>query len=137
LAALRNAPPQQRAQMWIDFLRATDPDPGTPTHEGLRDYFGRIQFANDRFRSEGIAGWLSDRGMVYVALGDPDEIAEQIMTVRDQRLGTAARVPVQVWEYRRHRAQLVFIDEMQAGRWELTRESESQFRALSSRLLAQ
>lgn len=137
LAALRNAPPEQRAQMWIDFLRATDPDPSSPTHEGLRDYFGRIQIANDRFRSEGVAGWLSDRGMVYVALGEPDEVAEQILTVRDRRLGTASRVPVQLWEYRRHRVQLLFTDEMQAGRWELTPESENEFRALTSRLLAQ
>lgn len=136
LAALRNAPPEQRAQMWIDFLRATDPDPSSPTHEGLRDYFGRIQIANDRFRSEGVAGWLSDRGMVYVALGEPDEVAEQILTVRDRRLGTASRVPVQLWEYRRHRVQLLFTDEMQTGRWELTPESENEFRALTSRLLA-
>ena len=137
LAALRNAPPEQRAQMWIDFLRATDPDPGTATHEGLRDYFGRIQIANDRFRSEGVAGWLSDRGMVYVALGEPDEVAEQLVNVRDRRLGTAQRVPVQIWVYRRHRVQLLFVDEMQAGRWELTPDSENEFRALTARLLAQ
>lgn len=137
LAALRNAPPEQRAQMWIDFLRATDPDPGSPTHEGLRDYFGRIQIANDRFRSDGIAGWLSDRGMVYVALSEPDEVSEQLVNVRDRRLGTAQRVPVQIWVYRRHRVQLFFVDEMQTGRWELTPESEHEFRALTARLLAQ
>lgn len=137
LSALRNAPPEQRAPMWIDFLRATDPDPSTPTHEGLRDYFARIQIANDRFRSEGVQGWLSDRGMVYVALGEPDQLAEQMVNVRDRRLGTAARVPVQLWEYRRHRVRLLFVDEMQAGRWELTPESESEFRALTARLLAQ
>lgn len=137
LAALRNALPEQRAQMWIDFLRATDPDPGTSVHEGLRDYFARIQIANERFRSEGMVGWLSDRGRVYVALGDPDEITERILTVRDRRLGTAARVPVQLWDYRRHRVQLLFSDETQAGRWELTPESENEFRALSARLLAQ
>jgi GWxTD domain-containing protein len=137
LAALRNAPPEQRAELWIDFLRATDPDPVSPVHEGLRDYFGRIQTANDRFRTEGVSGWLSDRGMVYVSLGEPDEVAEQLVTVRDRRLGTASRVPVQIWVYRRHRTQLLFTDEMQAGRWELTPESESQFRALTARLLTE
>lgn len=137
LAALRSAPPERRAQLWIDFLRATDPDPATPAHEGLRDYFGRIQIANDRFRSEGTAGWLSDRGMVYVTLGEPDQVAEQVVNVRDRRLGTAQRVPVQLWEYRRHRVQLIFTDEMQAGRWELTPDSENEFRALTARLLQQ
>lgn len=136
LAALRNAPPERRAQMWIDFLRATDPDPASAVHEGLRDYFARIQLANDRFRTEGFAGWLSDRGMVYVTLGEPDEVAEQIATVRDRRLGTTSRVPVQVWVYRRYRTQLVFTDEAQTGRWELTPDSESQFRTVSARVLA-
>lgn len=137
LAALRNAPPERRAQMWIDFLRATDPDPSSPSHEGLRDYFGRIQLANDRFRSDGITGWLSDRGMVYVALGEPDEVAEQLVSVRDRRLGTARRVPVQIWVYRRHRLQLLFMDEMQTGRWQLTPNSRNEFRAVAARLLAQ
>lgn len=137
LAALRSAPPERRAAMWIDFLRATDPDPVSPVHEGLRDYFGRIQIANDRFRTEGVTGWLSDRGMVYVSLGEPDEIAEQLVTVRDRRLGTASRVPVQIWVYRRHRTQFIFTDEQQSGRWELTPESESEFRSLTSRLLSE
>ena len=97
----------------------------------------RFLLAYDRFRSEGVAGWLSDRGMVYVALGEPDEVAEQLVNIRDRRLGTAQRVPVQIWIYRRHRTQLLFVDEMQAGRWELTPDSENEFRALTARLLAQ
>lgn len=137
LGALRNAPPERRGQMWTEFLRATDPDPATPTHEGLRDYFARIQLANDRFRSEGVAGWLSDRGKVYVTLGDPDEVSEQSVNLRDRRLGTVQRVPVQLWVYRRHRAQLLFTDELQAGRWELSPASENEFRALAARLLQQ
>lgn len=137
LSALRSAPPERRAEMWIDFLRGTDPDPVTPAHEGLRDYFARIQVANDRFRTEAASGWLSHRGMVYVALGEPDEVVEQVVSVRDRRLGTYSRVPVQAWTYRRHRVQLLFVDELQTGRWELTPDSESQFRTLSSRLLAQ
>lgn len=136
LNPLRNAPPEQRAQMWVDFLRATDPEPGTVVHEGLRDYFARIQLANDRFRTEGFAGWMSDRGMVYVTLGEPDEVMEQIAAVRDRRLGTVSRVPVQAWLYRRYRTQLIFTDEAQTGRWELTPDSESQFRVLSARVLA-
>jgi len=136
LAALRNAPPERRAQLWIEFLRATDPEPGTPAHEGLRDYFARIQLANDRFRSDGSVGWLSDRGRVYISLGEPDDVVEQLAMVRERRLGTASRMPVQIWTYRRHRTQLVFTDETQSGRWELTPESESQFRSLSARLLA-
>lgn len=136
LAALRDAPPEQRAQLWTEFLRATDPEPATPVHEGLRDYFARIQMANDRFRTEGVPGWLSDRGMVYVSLGEPDEVSEQLAGVRDRRMGTVSRIPVQIWVYRRHRTQLIFTDENQTGRWQLTPDSRSQFRAIAPRLLA-
>ena len=69
LQAMRDAPPESRAGLWAAFIRETDPVPQTPAHEGLRDYFGRIAQANIRFREEGTAGWLTDRGRVLVALG--------------------------------------------------------------------
>src|SRR6476661_7817517 len=46
LQALRDAPPADRGRAWIAFLHATDPDPATPEHEALRDYFVRIEQAN-------------------------------------------------------------------------------------------
>jgi GWxTD domain-containing protein len=62
LAPLRDADPERRAAAWLAFLKATDPVPATPEHEGLRAYFARIQTANQRFRDEGGPGWLTDRG---------------------------------------------------------------------------
>ena len=53
LQALRDAPPAERGKAWLAFLRSTDPDPATPEHEALRDYFVRIEQANQRFREEG------------------------------------------------------------------------------------
>ena len=128
LRAMREAPPDDRPRLWADFLRSTDPDPGTPEHEGLRRYFDRIAYANLRFREEGSIGWRSDRGMVFVALGEPDQILEQT------RSEFAGRGRVQVWEYRMHRLQLVFIDQTGFGRWRLSPTSEVEFRSAIQRL---
>jgi GWxTD domain-containing protein len=130
LQGLRDAPPDARASAWAAFLRETDPDPSTPLNEGLRDYFGRIAQANGRFREEGGAGWLTDRGRVLVALGTPDQFYEPNTSDLNQR-GRA-----QIWEYRRHRLQVVFVDQTGFGRWRMTVGSEAEFEALMRRELS-
>ena len=128
LATLRAAPPAQRAAAWAAFTRETDPVPATPQHEGLRDYFARVRMANDRFREEGVPGWVTDRGMVLVSLGEPDQLYEQGGADVNQR-GRA-----QIWEYRQHRLQLVFVDQTGFGRWRLTTSSDSDLRAVLRRI---
>ena len=129
--AMRDAAPAERAALWSAFLRETDPVPQTPTHEGLRDYFNRIAQANVRFREEGQPGWLTDRGRVMVALGQPDQIFEPTMSDVGQRGRTL------VWEYRDHRLQVVFIDQTGFGRWRMTLSSESEFETVVRRVIPQ
>jgi GWxTD domain-containing protein len=129
LAELRDATPEQRAARWAAFLRATDPVPQTPQHEGLRDYFARVSQANARFREEGTAGWLTDRGRVFVALGQPDQIFEPNVSDLNQRGRTL------VWEYREHRLQILFIDQTGFGRWRMTLAAETEFESVVRRLL--
>jgi GWxTD domain-containing protein len=131
LQAMRDAPPESRASVWAAFLRDTDPVAQTPAHEGLRDYFSRIAQANTRFREEGQAGWLTDRGRVIVALGQPDQIYEPTMSDIGQRGRTL------VWEYREHRLQVVFVDQTGFGRWRMTLPSESEFESTVRRIILQ
>ena len=130
LKSLRDTAPEFRAAAWTAFLRETDPILSTPEHEGLREYFNRIQQANERFREEGIGGWLTDRGMVYVTLGEPDQILEQTTNDVTQR-GRA-----QIWEYRQFHAQLIFIDQTGFGRWRITASSDADFRSIVERMRA-
>jgi GWxTD domain-containing protein len=131
LNALRNALPEKRATVWAEFLRATDPIPETPINEDMQAYFSRIQLANSQFRMDRNPGWLSDRGMVFVALGDPDQILERSVnqTMTTTQMGSTARI--QIWQYRNYNSQLIFYEE--TGRWRLTRPSESEFLALNAR----
>jgi GWxTD domain-containing protein len=134
ISTLRNAPPERRGQLWAEFLRETDPVPNTPEHEALQQYFARMQLANARFRDDVPSGWMSDRGSVYVTLGDPDSIYEQTLSSAGGRR-LIAPMRVQVWEYRQHRVQLTFTDERQSGRFQFVPRSESEFRTLLQRVL--
>lgn len=131
LDALKSASSERRASVWAAFLRATDPIPETPTNEDMQAYFGRIQIANSQFRMDRNPGWLSDRGMVFVALGEPDQIFERNVnqSITTTQMGSSTRL--QIWQYRQYNSQLVFYDE--TGRWRLTRPSETEFLALNAR----
>ncbi len=130
LRALREASPVQRAEQWAQFLKSSDPIPGTSEHEGLRDYFLRIRNANQRFRDDGQVGWLSDRGVAFVGLGDPDNIYDSGLS------DPSARVRQQVWEYREYRLQLVFLDQSGFGRWRLSPSGMSELQNAIRRKLA-
>jgi GWxTD domain-containing protein len=130
LKALRDADVADRATAWTAFLKATDPVPGTAEHEGLRDYFARIRTANLRFRDDAGAGWQSDRGTAFVALGDPDNIIDTGL------LNPNERVRQQIWEYRELRIQLFFIDQTGFGRWRLSAQSRGDLDLAIRRKLA-
>ncbi len=131
LKALRDTAPELRAAAWSAFLRETDPVLGTATHEALRDYFARVHTALQRFHDDsGLPGWLTDRGMVFVTLGDPDQVFDQGATDINQRGRT------QVWEYAQYHLQLVFIDQTGFGRWRLTTSSDADFRTVARRVMA-
>ena len=130
LRVLRDATPDARAGAWATFLRETDPIPTTPQNEALNEYFTRLRQANIRFRDEGSQGWMSDRGRVYLTLGEPDQVYEQGANDISQR-GRA-----QIWEYREYRVQLVFIDQTGFSRWRLTGTSAAEFESLARRILS-
>jgi GWxTD domain-containing protein len=131
LNALRTAPLEKRATVWAAFLRATDPVPETPTNEDMQAYFGRIQQANVEFKTDRNPGWLSDRGMVFVSLGEPDQIIERNANAVMSTTQVGSTTRFQIWQYRRYSSQLVFYED--TGRWRLTRPSETEFLSLNAR----
>ncbi len=138
IKTLRDASPEKRGTAWAEFLRSTDPVPGTPENEGLQSYFARVVQANSRFREEagGRTGWLSDRGKVYVALGEPDQMYEQTTNAPLSNSSIANRGRLQYWEYTQYRVRFLFYDETGTGRWRITPGSEADFQSINARLLA-
>jgi GWxTD domain-containing protein len=131
LERLANTSGLARAQAWSEFLKSTDPVPSTPEHEGLSEYFARIRLANQRFRDDANGGWLSDRGIAFIGLGEPDNIFEPMVNEMSQRNRQ------QIWEYRRWRLQLVYFDETGLGRWRLSPGQSVELAATIRRRLAE
>ena len=130
IKTLRDATPATRNEVWAQFLKSTDPVPGTPEHEALRDYFGRIRMANQRFREDGAIGWQTDRGTALVAMGEPDQIHDS--SLQDPN----SRVRQLVWEYTAYRLQLVFTDQTGFGRWRLSNSGRADLETAIRRKLA-
>ncbi len=127
LDSLRRAGPDQRRRLWIDFWKATDPDTLTPQNEALDEYFTRLGVADQRYKGEGVPGWQTDRGEVYIHLGDPDEVTEGPVT--DSR--------VIRWTYVVWKLTLFFQDRSGIGRFELTPTSRSELERLLKQLKKQ
>ena len=127
VAKLRSATADQRSEVWREFWKTTDPVPMTPENEALDEYFRRVQIANQRFQESADPGWLTDRGEVFISLGEPDEIIDlrgdvsrDAMTIR--------------WNYIQLRVSLLFRDESGFGRFRLTPSSRSEFQRVLARV---
>lgn len=125
LARMKNASPEARPELWREFYTATDPNQQTPENERLDAYFARLGQANAQFSDEGIPGWRTDRGEVFVTLGAPDEKYDSTPTQQ----GRFVR-----WSYIDLRLSIVFQDETGFGRYRMTTESRSEFERAKGRV---
>jgi GWxTD domain-containing protein len=117
LDSLRKAEAADRGARWKAFWKSTDPNPGTSNNEALDLYVRRVALANVRFRDEGIAGWRTDRGEVFIRLGEPDEVFD----ASPQSEGRLIR-----WGYTEYQLAIYFLDETGFGRFRLTPSSRSE-----------
>ena len=125
---LRQAPLEQRPALWREFYTATDPDPATPQNEALEEYFRRVQIADQRFREGSDPGWLTDRGEVFITLGEPDDIYDFSTDV--SRTGPRGIR----WTYAALRLTLFFQDQTGFGRFRLTPLSRAEFQRVVARI---
>ena len=119
--SLRRSAPEHRPDLWREFWKGTDPVPLTPENEALDDYFRRVQQANIRFADEGGPGWLTERGEVFITLGEPDEMLD--LSNNMERGG----MRVLRWTYSEERLVLYFQDQTGFSRFRLTPSSRSEY----------
>ena len=124
LDTLEKADPVDRPRLWRNFYATTDPNKSTPENEALDVYFSRLARATQLFRDEGVAGWRTDRGEVYIVLGEPDEIYDSSPLSQ----GRVIR-----WVYTNDRVVLTFVDESGFGRFRLSTGSRSEFDRVTDR----
>lgn len=126
--SLRRSAAEHRPDVWREFWKATDPVPITPENEALDDYFRRIQQANVRFQDEGEPGWLTERGEVFISLGEPDDMVDLSNGINRNGLRVIR------WTYTTPRLVLYFQDQSGFSRYRLTPASRAELQRVLARV---
>jgi GWxTD domain-containing protein len=113
--------------VWREFWRVTDPTPITPENEALDGYLRRVQLANQRYRDEGEAGWLTDRGEVFITIGQPDDVLDQSSGMDRSGVRTIR------WTYNELRLVVFFVDQG-FGRFRMTPASRAEYQRALARV---
>ncbi|GAB4288469.1 MAG: hypothetical protein Kow0098_05780 [Ignavibacteriaceae bacterium] len=101
---------EERKKRFLDFWKSKDPNPNNPENEVFEEYFRRVEYANANF-SHYDDGWRSDRGMVYILLGAPNNI--------DRHPFDYDSKPYEIWQYYDLNREFVFVDETGFGDYKL------------------
>ena len=120
---------EEREQFMEQFWLRRDPTPPTVENEFREEHYRRIAYANDRFASARLPGWETDRGMIYIRFGPPDERAQNPGRTYDRPIeeggGTSTLFPFEKWRYRyiegfSGEINIEFVDTSRNGEYHLT-----------------
>ena len=90
---------QEKEQLFYEMWSERDPTIDTEYNEIMEEYYGRVWYANEHFDSWQ-SGWESDRGMIYILFGPPDDIQKSNTT-------SSSSSVYQVWSYHKIGKQFV------------------------------
>lgn len=109
-AIFRHLPDKESREEFIeDFWAKRDPDPHTDENIFKDEFFRRIEYANKRFK-EGLPGWKTDRGRIYIYLGPPDKFDEFFIHNELDFKGERIRGSLLIWYYYRYQLGIKFVD---------------------------
>jgi len=100
-AAKRLTTPEEKDAFIRAFWEKRDPTPGTVENEYRDEHYRRIARANEKFTTA-TDGWRTDRGKMYIRLGEPDNIESSFSAGSTTMRSGVNRmtVPFEIWEYR-------------------------------------
>jgi len=120
---------EEREQFVEQFWRRRDPTPDTEENEYKEELYRRIAYSNEHYAS-GIPGWKTDRGMIYIKYGPPDEIDSHPSGGSYQRPiqeggGETSTYPFEDWRYRYldgigSDINIEFVDPTMTGEYRMT-----------------
>lgn len=91
---------------WRNYHSNFSPDGKT----SMREYYNRVAYADKEFRHF-FEGWKSDRGMIYILFGPPDNV-ERYPFNPDTK-------PYEIWHYYSKAHHFLFVDETGLGDYRL------------------
>ncbi len=124
---------EERQQFVEQFWLRRDPTPDTEENEYRDEHYRRIAYANDHYAS-GIPGWKTDRGMIYIKYGAPDEIDSHPSGGSYERPmeeggGETSTYPFEDWRYRYidgvgTNVIIEFVDTTMSGEYKISLDPE-------------
>ncbi|MFZ4618947.1 MAG: GWxTD domain-containing protein [Bacteroidota bacterium] len=85
----------------FEFWKSRDEDLSTPENEQKTDYFKRVAYANQQYKTGFREGWKTDRGRVYILYGAPDDV--------ERHANELDKKPYEIWTYNSIQGGVVFI----------------------------
>jgi GWxTD domain-containing protein len=133
-ASFRRLKTDDERQQFVEaFWLRRDPTPDTEENEYKEEHYRRIAYANDHYAS-GIPGWKTDRGMIYIKYGAPDEIDSHPSGGSYQRPieeggGETSTYPFEGWRYRYLEGigtniNIEFVDTTMSGEYHMSTDPE-------------
>jgi GWxTD domain-containing protein len=119
---------EEREQFIEQFWLRRDPSPDTEENEFREEHYRRLAYANQNFAS-GIPGWKTDRGMIYIKYGPPDEREQNAGGTYNRPFqeggGTTSVFPFEKWRYRYieglpPNVEIEFVDPTLTGEFRMT-----------------
>jgi GWxTD domain-containing protein len=124
---------EERQEFVEQFWLRRDPTPDTEENEYKEEHYRRIAYANDHYAS-GIPGWKTDRGMIYIKYGAPDEIDSHPSGGSYERPieeggGETSTYPFEDWRYRYIEGAgtnviIEFVDQTMSGEYHISLDPE-------------
>lgn len=81
----------EKRRFLMEFWQKRDPNPSTVINEFKEEYYGRLQYANQRYSYSRKEGWETDRGRAVLKYGAPSSI--------EPHLYDRGFKPYEIWQY--------------------------------------
>jgi GWxTD domain-containing protein len=116
---MQKAPKTERHTELLRFWKGHDPSPETAENELQQEYYNRVLYANDAFKTYQKEGWKTDMGWVFILLGPADQVER--VPFNNSYAGEFGRTvkAAQVWMYYQFNRDFVFLDENGFGDYRL------------------
>ncbi len=110
---LKKASGQRQQELFNEFWNKRNPLPDSKNNPLLKEFYRRVEYANEHFSNSLREGWKTDLGRIYIIYGPPDDI------YRNEGDLFSNQPPYIIWTYYNLRMRFVFVDENNTGDYQL------------------
>lgn len=105
------ATPDEKQKRFLEFWSNRNLASKVLNNELMEEYYSRVEYANKNFATSYMEGWRTDRGMVFIQYGSPQNIERHPFDSDNK--------PYEIWYYYDQNREFIFIDETGFGDYRL------------------